>query len=287
MKNLESSVRGRELGRLLRAAQEKEGLNGQQLAALLNWTTTKLSRTLTGVRTPADIEVATFLGVCGVAGDELERALRLCNPRECSGLHLPWHEQWSAYLTHAREAVRLVDVQPLIIPWVLQTAEYTRALLTDGAGISVRWEDHYASRRASVHLLSLPRVVLLVHEWPLRTPIQDAAVMSEQLHHLLRISVRPSVSLRVVPLGQGVQAGRLGPFSLFEFEDYPPVLHREDHDAGVFLDDPSAVARYRSVAEYLDKVALDEQQSRDLISQIATDLYTSDSVGSSNSNVVS
>jgi hypothetical protein len=180
----------------------------------------------------------------------------------------------TTYLAHARDTARLVDVQPLIVPWMVQTAEYTRALLSDGAGISGGWEDHYAPRREAVHLLSLPNVALLVHECALRTPLHDAAVMSEQLHHLLRISVRPTVSLRVVPLGEGVQAGRLGPFSVFEYADYPPVVHREDHDAGVFLDAPAAVARYRSNAEYLGTVALDEQQSRYLIGDIATELYT-------------
>jgi hypothetical protein len=261
------------VGRLLRWAQETAGLNGLQLAAKLHWSPTKLSRTLTGFRPPLDIEVATILGLCGVTGKERDRVLRLCYPQEDSGFRLPQDEQWSVFLTHAKDAVHLVDVQPLIVPWMLQTADYTRALFSDDVVVPDEQEVQVAIRRGSLDLLGLPQVDVLVYEWALRTPISDMSVMSEQLHHLLRMSVRPSVSMRVVPLGRGVQAGRHGQFTLLGYADCPSVLYREDHCSGALLDEQEVVDTYRSVAKHLDTIALDEQQSRELIAHIATGLY--------------
>jgi hypothetical protein len=272
MSVLESSVRGRELGRLLRWAQERAGLNGLQLAAKLKWTPTKLSRTLTGFRSPSDTEVATFLGVCGVTGEERDRALRLCHPHEDSSLYLPRDEHWPVYLADARDAVHLVDVQPLVVPWMLQITEYTHALFSEGLMAPEEREERIAARRAAVSLLAIPRVDVLIYEGALRTRVHDDVVTSEQLHHLLRMSVRSSVSVRVVPQGHGVAVGHHGPFTLLGFADCPSVLCREDHYGGALLDEHAVVDMYRSVVEYLNTVALDEQQSRELIGYIATEL---------------
>jgi hypothetical protein len=102
--------------------------------------------------------------------------------------------------------------------------------------------------------------------------VRDAAVMSGQLHHLIQMSILPSVSVRVVPIGCGVHASQRGPFTLLEFRQWPPVLYREDPVA-VLLDDDPVVASYRSIAYHLSGVALDELRSRELISQIAVELY--------------
>jgi hypothetical protein len=97
--------------------------------------------------------------------------------------------------------------------------------------------------------------------------------MSEQLHHLMRMSVRPSLSLRIVPTGLGAYLGRHGACTLLEFGDHAPMLYREDHPTGVFLDHRYEITACQSIIERLEAVALDEQQSRHLIGEIATTLY--------------
>jgi len=142
-------------------------------------------------------------------------------------------------------------------------------------------EERIATRRAAVGLVRLPRVELLLHEWLLRTPVHDARVMSEQLHHLIDLSVLPTMSIRIVPVGHSVTVCGGGPFTLLGFADNPPAVYREVHTVGMLLDHPMDVAASRSAAAQLDSVALDEQQSRYLIGRVAADLYADDELSSS------
>lgn len=266
----DSSVRGREIGRRLRQVQRESGLTGPQLGEQMGWSPSMLSRTLTGVRVPTPVEAATMLVRCGVPGEQPRQAmLRLIAPYQDDGLHLPSAEVWPVFVAHAERAARLVEFAPFVLPWLLQTPAYTTAVITDtDAG-----DDAQApTRQTATTLLGLPAVAFLVHEWSLRTPMLDAAGMSEQLHHLLRLSVRPSVSLRVVPIAAGAAVARHGAFTLLRSHDHVPVLYREDPVTGVFLDHDPAVDAYLSIADRLAAVALDEQQSRDLIARIATGL---------------
>lgn len=275
MMHRESSVRSRELGRRLLSAQQRAGFNGFQLAEKLEWSASRLSRTMTGLRAASDIEVATILGLCGVIGDEREAILQLSRPYEDTSLRLPADEHWPVYLVHASEAVRLCEFQPLIVPWMLQTPDYTRALIVDGAQPTT-WEAQIAARRVAVGLLRRPRVDVFIHEWALRTPPTDCEdMMSDQLHHLLRLSVRPEVSLRVVPRGRGMYSGQHGGFTLLEFRSSGPALYRADHVCGMLLDNHPAVATYQSTVRSLDVVALGEEESRGLISEIAVQTYGS------------
>lgn len=270
---IESSIRRRELGRRLQLAQNSAGFTGYELAAKMDWVPSTLSRTITGLRVASDVEIASMIGLCGIAGATRTRMLELCRPHRDMALHLSGDEQWQTYLIHAHDATRLLEFQPHIVPWMIQTPDYARALL--GGEGSTASDAEFAARREAVSLLRLPNVEVLVHEWALRTPLCDSATMSDQLHHLLRMSVRDGLSLRVIPIGQGVAGSRHGAFTLLDVPLGPPVLYREDHVVGVLSDHKPHVAAYRRVWAALCAVALDEQTSRELIAKIVVDLYDS------------
>lgn len=273
MSGPESSIRRRELGRRLLTAQRGVGLTGIQLAERLGWNLTRLSRTMSGHRATPDTEVAMLLGVCGVTGAEADEALRLSRPHQDTALRLRNDDLWSAYLVHAGATVNLVEFQPFIVPWMVQTPDYTRALIADRPASHIDEDAHVMARRAAAELIRLPSVALFLHEWSLRTPLRDAALMSEQLHYLLQMSVLPSVSVRVVPIGQGTHAGLHGAFTLLEFVECSSVLYREGHFGGVMLDNDPALDAYRSVADHLDTIAPDDDTSREMIKNIAVELY--------------
>ena len=62
------SICARELGRQLRSAQKQSGRSARELATMLGWTTTKVSKTMSGHASTRDVDVAAFLAVCGVIG---------------------------------------------------------------------------------------------------------------------------------------------------------------------------------------------------------------------------
>ncbi len=66
MSELISTARRRELGAELRRLRERMGINGQDMAARLEWTPTMISRVETGKRVVSQFEVLKYTTVCGV-----------------------------------------------------------------------------------------------------------------------------------------------------------------------------------------------------------------------------
>lgn len=246
-----------------------------QLADKLGVSPSLVSRIITGHRPARPIEVATFLASCGVlVGAERDKMLEFSEPyHDETGLYLSPKDQWLIYREHARDATSLVEYQPFMVPWTLQIPAYTRALIANGPFDPVNRELLIAERLAGKDLVRRPRVELFVHELAVRNKLGDTSVMSEQLHHLIRMSVRPSLSLRLVPAGEGVYAGLFGPFTLLESPEYLPVLYREDHGGARLFDDAQVVDLYRLLAQRLRAVALDELESRRVLGTVAVEMY--------------
>lgn len=102
----------------------------------------------------------------------------------------------------------------------------------------------------------------------MRTEVGDRWQMQNQLRHLLRLSTSPRLSIRVITADRSGHLG-LSAFSLVDFTDQPTVVHREELTAGLFVDEPAEVVQYRIAAEHLVSLALDEEESHDLIGRMA------------------
>jgi len=86
--------------------------------------------------------------------------------------------------------------------------------------------------------------------------------MAEQLHHLLRMSTRSYLTLRVVPAARGGHAGIAGPFMLMEFAEFKPVAYLDSETACLFLERPEKIAAYQRIVGVLAKTALGEDNPR-------------------------
>ena len=136
-------------------------------------------------------------------------------------------------------------------------------------------DDRVAARLARQSLFSRERpaqFTYYLHEFALRLPVGGAAVRAEQLDHLLRMSRRSYLTLRVVPAALGGHAGIAGPFTLMEFTQFTPVAYLDSETACLFLEQPEEIAAYRHIPDVLADTALDEGQSRLLIAALATGL---------------
>jgi len=114
-----------------------------------------------------------------------------------------------------------------------------------------------------------PKFTFFVHEFALRTPVGGAAVMSDQLHALLRLSVRPNLGLRVVPINIGAHAAMSGPFTLMDVIGFKPIVYLDSEVSSLFLETPIEIDAYRNILSALEETALDEGQSRKLITSLA------------------
>jgi hypothetical protein len=256
------------------------GLNGNKVAHQLGWSCSRVSRLLSGKRGGSDVDVSAFLAVCGVKGAERERLLELCRDQgtpgwlQQHGSRLP--KQVLTLIDHEDNAIRITDFQAIILTGLLQTGDYAREVISQLAHVPKdEIDDRVAARLARQSVFSryrAPLCVFFIHESVLRLPVGGSRVMFDQLHHLLRMSVRPGVELRVVPISLGAHAGIDGSFILLEFAEFGPVVYLESTTSNLFLEKPEEIASYASIAETLRTTSLDEEESKELIVKVLNDL---------------
>jgi transcriptional regulator with XRE-family HTH domain len=281
MGDREPTMRSRELGEALRQAMERAGLNGREVARLLGWSPGWVSRLLSGKRNVTELDVSAFLGACRVRGKERDRLLELCRDTGTPGWFLQYGarvpKQVRVLVDHENRATEITDFQPIVIPGLLQTEHYARALI-EGADTLAAHEvkERVVARLARQKLLterSAPRFTFFIHEFVLRLPVGDSEVMSDQLDHLLRMAVLPRVTLRVLPARVGAHAGIAGAFKLMEFPEFRPVVYLDSQASSVFLEKPEETAPYQNLVTLLADAALTEGQSREFIAGLGTELY--------------
>jgi len=279
MREQEPTVRSRELGDGLRKVMRQAGLNGQQTAHLLNLSPSWVSRLLSGKRGCTELDVATFLGVCRVKGPERDRLLALCQEQHTPG----WFQQHGSRLPkqlrtlidHENRATAISDFEVTGVPGLLQTGEYARAAISCNVNVPPEEVQDWVAARLARHSLfsrDYPAsFAFCLHESALRTPVGGPAVMADQLSHLLRMSERRYLTLRVVPTALGAHAAMTGAFRLMEFAEFKPVVYLESETSCVFLERPEEITAYRRILGALADTALSEEQSRELIATLATE----------------
>ena len=137
-------------------------------------------------------------------------------------------------------------------------------------------DDRVAARLGRQSLFTRERpaqFTFYIHEAALRLPVGGPAVMAEQLRHLIQKATRPYLTLRVVPASHGAHAALAGPFIFMEFAEFRPVVYLESETSSVFLEEPEQIAAYRRILGALAETALGEEESRELIATLATELY--------------
>lgn len=271
------TVRSRTLGDGLRQVMIESGLNMSKVARQLDWSPSRVSRLLSGKRGGSAYDVMSFLAACGAKSADKERLMELVEDQykkswfQQHGFRLPKHIK--ALVSHENQATAFRAFQCTLVPGLLQTPAYFRALLTGSGRIPEEEIDgRVAARLGRKSLFSKPHppeFTFYIHEFALRLPVGGPQVMSEQLHELLRMSVRPNITMRVVPAPRGAHAGIGGPFTLMEFKEIKPIVYLDSETSCLFLEMPLEIAAYEDILAALDKTALPEGQSREFIEVLA------------------
>jgi transcriptional regulator with XRE-family HTH domain len=131
MTDLISTGRRRELGAELRRLRERMGINGQEMAARLEWTTTSISRAETGKRAVSQFEVLKYTTVCGA--DAMTQAALMDLAVEPDDYRIMRHDGWlpdalKALMFHESTAIAIDTYEPIYIPGTMQTEDYIRVV---------------------------------------------------------------------------------------------------------------------------------------------------------------
>lgn len=184
------------------------------------------------------------------------------------------------YLSLEAATKRITTHQLVLMPGLLQTPEYRRALIKgnepDLSAVDVERRLELAARRQLRMEESGFRFEALVSEAVLHHRPGGPVVMAEQLRTLAEISGRDNVSVRVVPFEIGVHRGLvIQSFTLLEFPPLasrlvePPVVYIEGAEGVLYLERRDVIERYNRAISLIREVALSEDRTRDLVLSIA------------------
>jgi transcriptional regulator with XRE-family HTH domain len=269
MQDREPTIRSRVLGDRLREAILSADLTGKQCADKLGWAQSTISRLLAGKHFAKEIDISALLAICGVVGEERRHLLQLAKEVHILGGAVPCCLE--TYPPHEAKARRIIEFQCVALPEIIQTEGYSRALLTEAGHPATLIEQQMQARQNRASLLdrlSPPRCEFIVHEGLLRVPVGGRDVMSEQLHHLLRLSVLPFLTLRILPISAGALAAQSGPFRLLDFHDFTPFAHHANEHYDMYMEERQEVMAYRRIVVRMMSVSLDEKQSRNMINEL-------------------
>jgi transcriptional regulator with XRE-family HTH domain len=267
--------KGRALGRALRQVRTERGLTLKALGDKIGRDPAVLSRWETGDRRPKPEDVAQVLGALGVNGERYEEIMTLTggtDERMWVAITLPEQRQHLAALLDCEQtANNITTVSPLLVPGLLQTSGYVRALMS-GSDVPA---DEVATRitirlgRRDVLTRTDPppvRLLALIGEAALRHMIGGRDVMIGQLRHLLDMGERPNIDIQVIPFGSGWNPALEGPFMLLDSDDMP-VVHLETRRSGLFLHEEDDVSAYRQAVDMVLPEAMSADNSAAFIAE--------------------
>ena len=277
------TVRRKRLTTELRRLREQAGLTCEDVGQRLECSGTRISRMETGRISARPGDVRELLEIYGVTGAEADSLVQLARDARRKGwwhsygrVLPPWFE---AYIGLESDAARLRDFQPLVVPGLVQTEGYARAVLR-AAPHAGRGEDIdrqvalRMQRQAILDQASPPEAWLVISESVLRMRVGGPAVMRAQLRRLADLAARTDLTIQVLPSGTAAQVQAVSPFTMLEFADAadPAVVYLEHLTGGVFVENEDEVRRYRVVFDHLRAEALGTVESADLITRVAAGL---------------
>ncbi|WP_040689252.1 helix-turn-helix domain-containing protein [Nocardia vinacea] len=178
-----------------------------------------------------------------------------------------------------QSACRVISWQSTLVPGLLQTSDYRRAIWeAEGQPVDIERDvDMVAKRQERLHDSESFALEVLLSESVLRQRIGGIEVMAGQLNQLIEIGKLPNVSIRVVPFDAPNHIGLVAKdFVYLEFPEHsnpaltePPVVYVEGFTGMLYLDKPGETMKYREACSDIKRVALNENDTRRLIEAIA------------------
>ncbi|OLT13974.1 hypothetical protein BJF79_19355 [Actinomadura sp. CNU-125] len=267
------TVRSKRLRRELRRLREERGLTIEKVADLAGgeWNPSTLGRWEKGDRRIRPADLRHLLDVYEIHGDQRDALLTLAREARQRGWWQAYADvlpsEYSSYIGLETEAREIRTYQQQLIPGIVQTADYARAVIQ-----AARPDDDTDAieRRVDVRLdrqkvLADPQPTNLwavIDEASIRRVVGNREVMREQLEYLSEVAERPGIQVQVLPFEAGAHAAMAASFVIMGFEAPDPnVVYIDTGTSALFVEDPTDLAAYRLIFDHLRASAQSPSES--------------------------
>jgi transcriptional regulator with XRE-family HTH domain len=191
----------------------------------------------------------------------------------------PYAHYFSDAAILEQQAESICCYQPLLVPGLLQTEAYARAIFHAAQPLLAedRIAERVANRLARARVLkasedqAAPLYWAVLDEGVIRRPVGGPEAMAEQLEHIARLARERRALIQVLPYSAGAHALLEGALTLMTFTDAPPVAYIEGPHLGQLIDDPGIIARNQMSYDLVRASALSPEKSLSLIDSVAED----------------
>ncbi|HEX6524074.1 MAG TPA: helix-turn-helix transcriptional regulator [Streptosporangiaceae bacterium] len=267
------------LGTQLRNLRESRGISAHEAAKAIRASDSKISRIELGRSAIREIDVLDLLTFYGVDPEEREQFLTLAEQANRPGW---WHRfsdilpDWFKSYIGMEEAAKSIRVyDPLFIPGLLQTPQYTAAVLALGDIPVSEAERHVILRKERQRRFIEGQLKLwaIVDESALRRPVGSPRILRDQLRYLVSLSDRQNLTLQITSQGAGGYAAPSG-FSILRFgdRDMPDVVYVEHLTSALYLDKRVDVDRYLLAMERLSIISNKPAETSGILGAIINEL---------------
>lgn len=276
------TVRSRRLGAQLRDLRTNANIRGIELAKAAGVSQSHLSQCENGRAVLAAKQLDAALAHLGVADDQAEHMQKLRRDAAKKGW---WHdfvdvlpEQVEVLIGLETEASWLRTYEGGVIPGLLQTRDYAEAVIS-AATPYVRPED--IERRVDLRMRRQERLAepdcqltAVIGEEAIRYQVGGAAVLREQLYHLINVVARYNVTVQVVPFTAGAHPGRGENYMILSFPEPtdPEAVYLETLTSWAFREKPHEIRAYTYTFNAITALALSPKESMELINVAAEEL---------------
>lgn len=252
-------------GVLLQHLRKRCGLNQQQLGDAIGYSLEQVASVEQGRRpakaafTVAADRVLEAGGVLEALQDEVDRA------------KLPRFFRNFALIE--AEVVSRFSYDPLLVPGLLQTEAYARAVFAGHCPpLSEEIIDQHTEARLSRQKLlmrvPLAELSFIISEEALRDPVGGKEVMCGQWQRLLEVGALRNVEIQVMPAGRGFHPGKNGPFVVVETHEHKHLGYFESQGVGCVVSEPAEVSAFALRYGKLRSQALNVEESARLIERM-------------------
>ncbi|MEJ8669812.1 helix-turn-helix domain-containing protein [Streptomyces sp. R11] len=277
--NVNPTVRRRRLGQELRRLRELKGMTAEEVAERLLVSQSKISRLENGRRSISQRDVRDLCGVYEVEDHRIvDSLMQMAKDSRQQGW---WHSfgdiPYSVYIGLETDAASLRVYDPQVVPGLLQTKQYAEALIAGALPETAQTE---IEKRVQVRMRRQERISTeenplrlwtVLDEAALRRVVGNRSLMRDQLEQLVEQSQLPHVTVQVIPFDMGAHPGLNGQYAILEFPDAADssVVYIEGVTSDLYLEKANDVQKYSVMYEHLRAQALNVEQSRQFIADIA------------------
>ncbi|MDG4831808.1 helix-turn-helix transcriptional regulator [Solwaraspora sp. WMMD1047] len=249
----------------LRRERQARGLSQDAVGAAVHISGSQIGNYESGRSVPPD-DVAGGLDAFFGTGDQLRKSATTARGEAVA----PWLRSWNE---NEERAILLRTFQHSVIPGLLQTEAYARAVISVGPHTEDQVEEALKIRMAR-QAVTLDRVnpvelTAIICEPALRHG--EDVIMKDQLEHLVDVGHRPNVHIRVIPSRAGLHPGHAGAFALATLPTGAPVGYIDDQYEGKVIESVKALRHTLIVWERLCGQALTCEQTRNLLLKVLND----------------